>query len=200
MTDGKRNFTLSKNTPIALFVVFLLPLAIATIFYRYHDYLPSAGTTNKGDLIDPARPLTLFAATTLDGRNLSLEDLKGKWTLILVGGKECNLYCEANLFKTRQARLAMGEDISRVQRLYLLPSGSTGEQLQSLFKEHPRLIVASLEQEAQQTVLNTLGTQPEGSIYIIDPLGNVMMHYPKDATAKGMIEDLRHLLKTSRIG
>lgn len=200
MTDGKPSFTLPKITPIALLVVFLLPLVMATIFYRYHDYLPFTGTTNQGDLIDPARPLTLFAAKGLDGRSLSSTDLKGKWTLVLVGGKECDLYCEANLFKTRQARLAMGEDISRIQRLYLLPSGSTGEQLQSLFSEHPRLIVASLEKEAQKTVLNTLGTKPEGSIYIIDPLGNVMMHYSKDATAKGMIKDLRRLLKASRIG
>ena len=37
-------------------------------------------------------------------------------------------------------------------------------------------------------------------IYLIDPLGNVMMCYPKTATAKGMKKDLKRLLKVSRIG
>ena len=37
-------------------------------------------------------------------------------------------------------------------------------------------------------------------IYLIDPLGNVMMSYPKDATAKGMQKDLKRLLKVSKIG
>ena len=66
--------------------------------------------------------------------------------------------------------------------------------------EHPQMTVASLQKEAQENVFNTLGTQPGGNIYIIDPLGNVMMRYSKDSNAKGMIDDLRHLLKASRIG
>ena len=200
MTDGKPTSRLPKTTPVALFLVFLLPVTMATLFYLFHDNLPSPGTKNHGELINPARPLEQFAAKTLEGKLLSLDYLHGKWTLVLVGENTCDLYCEASLFKTRQARLAMGEDITRVQRLYLLPTASTGDHLKPLLSEHPKMIVASLQSEAQENVLNTLGAQPEGNIYIIDPLGNVMMRYSKDSTAKGMIDDLRHLLKASRIG
>ena len=200
MTDIKPTPRPSKTTPIALFLVFLLPVTLATMFYFFHDNLPSPGTKNHGELINPAQPLAQFSARTLEGKLLSHDYLHGKWTLILIGENTCDLYCEASLFKTRQARLAMGEDISRVQRLYLLTIASPGENLRPLLREHPQMTVASLQKEAQENVLNSLGTQPEGNIYIIDPLGNVMMRYSKDSNAKGMIDDLRHLLKASRIG
>jgi cytochrome oxidase Cu insertion factor (SCO1/SenC/PrrC family) len=36
--------------------------------------------------------------------------------------------------------------------------------------------------------------------YIIDPLGNLMMSYSRAAPPQGLLEDLRKLLKLSRIG
>ena len=200
MTELKPTLRLPKTTPVALFLVFLLPVTLATLLYFFHDRLPSPGTKNHGELINPARPLKQFAAKTPEGKLLSIAYLRGKWTLVQIGEGDCDLYCKASLFKTCQARLAMGEDIKRVQRLYLLPSESAGDYLQPLLSEHPQLAVASLQKEAQEDLLNTLGAQPEGNIYIIDPLGNVMMRYSKDSRAKGMIDDLRHLLKASRIG
>ena len=200
MTELKTTLRPPKTTSIALFLVFLLPVTLASVLFFFHDRLPSPGTKNHGELINPARPLEKFAAKTLEGKLLSIAYLRGKWTLVQIGEDECDLYCKASLFKTRQTRLAMGEDIKRVQRLYLLPSESTGDHLQPLLSEHPQLAVASLQKEAQAELLNTLGTQPAGNIYIIDPLGNVMMRYSKDSKAKGMIDDLRHLLKVSRIG
>ena len=37
-------------------------------------------------------------------------------------------------------------------------------------------------------------------IYVIDPLGNVVLRYAQDAEPGRMIKDLTRLLKTSRIG
>ena len=37
-------------------------------------------------------------------------------------------------------------------------------------------------------------------IYLIDPLGNLMMRFPKDADPARMVKDLKRLLKISRIG
>jgi KaiC/GvpD/RAD55 family RecA-like ATPase len=41
---------------------------------------------------------------------------------------------------------------------------------------------------------------PIHQVYVIDPLGNLMMWYSKDATSKGMKKDLKRLLKVSKIG
>ena len=39
-----------------------------------------------------------------------------------------------------------------------------------------------------------------GRIYIVDPLGNLMMSYAPNAPQKALLEDLRKLLKLSHIG
>jgi hypothetical protein len=37
-------------------------------------------------------------------------------------------------------------------------------------------------------------------IYVVDPLGNLVLRYPRDADPFRIIKDLARLLKTSRIG
>jgi len=181
-------------------VIFLAPLLLATLFVFFHDSLPTTGTKNRGELITPARPIEQFEAKTDQGETLSLDFLKGKWTLLYVGSESCDLYCEANLYKTRQARLAQGENLARIQRLYLLPSENSLEKLQPIIGEHPRMTFALLQKDSLRHVLTTLGEGAPGKVYLIDPLGNVMMRYSSDDTAKDIIKDLKHVLRASRIG
>jgi cytochrome oxidase Cu insertion factor (SCO1/SenC/PrrC family) len=190
---------LSRITPIFLLLVFLLPLVLATLAYFFHDRLPALGTKNHGELIHPARPLEQFVARTANGQTISLDYLKGKWTFLYVGNNECDLYCEAALYKTRQARLAQGENLSRVQRLYLITSHEP-DNLSSIMERHPRMTEATLKTDTRQRVLETLGENALGKVFLVDPLGNVMMRYDNEATAHGMIKDLQHLIRASRIG
>jgi len=46
------------------------------------------------------------------------------------------------------------------------------------------------------------GAAPDaaGRSYLVDPLGNLMMSYPADAAPKGMLKDLKRLLRLSHIG
>jgi hypothetical protein len=37
-------------------------------------------------------------------------------------------------------------------------------------------------------------------VYLVDPLGNLMMSYALDARPKGMLEDLKKLLRLSHVG
>ena len=37
-------------------------------------------------------------------------------------------------------------------------------------------------------------------IYLVDPLGNLMMRFPRDPDPSKMIKDLQRLLKYSRVG
>ncbi len=55
-------------------------------------------------------------------------------------------------------------------------------------------LTAQLEENKEVTPLETK------KVYLIDPLGNLMMQYPADFKTRGLIRDLRHLLKWSRIG
>lgn len=200
MTNHSSTVKLNRATPIWLLVIFLAPLFLATLFVFFHDSLPIAGKKNRGELITPARPIEQFSAKTDQGESLTLDFLKGKWTLLQVGAEVCDLYCQANLFKTRQARLAQGENLARIQRLYLLPAGYSIEKIQSLFQEHPRMTVALIEESTQDDILKTLGDDALGKVFLIDPLGNAMMRYSNDNSAKDIVKDLQHLLRASRIG
>lgn len=200
MTEHKPKSGLSNASFVGLILVFLVPLVVATLLYTFRDSLPLPDPKTNGTLIHPARPINQFDAQTTKGESLSLDHLHGKWTLVYIGGSQCNLYCEASLFKMRQARLALGENMSRVQRLYLLTDNTDLDSLEPILSEHPKLTTASITEDMQKAVLEIFGEQPEGNVYIVDPLGNVMMLYPPDATTKGLLKDLKHLLKVSQIG
>src|SRR5439155_993336 len=41
---------------------------------------------------------------------------------------------------------------------------------------------------------------PSDHIYLLDPLGNLMLRFPGDPDAQGMVKDLTRLLRASRVG
>jgi hypothetical protein len=171
-----------------LVAVFFVPLALAFLLYYGGGWRPG-GSTNHGELISPPRPVS--------------GDLwRGKWTLVYVGDGRCDGQCRAALVLMRQTRLALNDDMSRVQRVFL-PTGNCCDR-PYLDEQHPGLIVALADSEAGAALLATIpDAQPgtDGYIYIVDPLGNLMMrHAPAAPPAKGLLEDLRRLLKLSHIG
>lgn len=140
------------------------------------------------------------AAAAADTRAGALDAgfFRGHWTLLLWGGANCGLDCEAGLFKMRQARLALGRHRTRVRTAYLLAPGEPFQiRPPQLLRRHPRLAVARLDGDAR--VVRALSALAPG-VYIVDPNGNLMMNYAANATARGITRDLKHLLRTSRIG
>jgi cytochrome oxidase Cu insertion factor (SCO1/SenC/PrrC family) len=104
----------------------------------------------------------------------------------------------------RQVRLAQGENMRRVQRLFLV-TDSAAADLRKLLADYPDMAVA-FAPVAQTNALSPLfsieGTPMKGSnrVYLVDPLGNLMMYYRPDSDPQGMIRDLERLLKYSQVG
>ena len=100
----------------------------------------------------------------------------------------------------RQARAALGRDLVRVQYLYLALddlSGSAGEKMQA---EHPKMLLGRVaEQDRDQQIL-AFEEEPQGFVYLLDPLGNLVLRYDDQSTTKGIVKDLKRLLKVSKIG
>jgi cytochrome oxidase Cu insertion factor (SCO1/SenC/PrrC family) len=187
-----------------LVLIFFGPLAIAFfLYYGAHDWAPKH-TTNRGDLVDPARPLPATALTDPTGGTLTPQLLRGKWTLLYIGNGQCNPRCREALTLIRQTRLALGEDMRRVQRLFLV-TGDCCDQAY-LTREHEGLIVARADDAAAAGLISLFPTYDgmrvaeAGRIYIVDPLGNLMMSYSPAAPSKGLLEDMKKLLKLSHIG
>ncbi len=153
----------------------------------------------------PARPLAPFDMLGLDGAHITQDFLRGKWTLAYIGAAACEAVCRGNLYKMRQVRVALNEKMERVQRLWVLSDAPRATPSQGLLSEHPGLTVAkpcTAELEHFMTQFNHPGDPSAGPdrIYLIDPLGNLMMQYPADADPKGLLKDLQRLLLTSWIG
>lgn len=186
----------AKFKLLALILAFFGPLFLAMLMYFNPRWFMLPGGGHHGELIDPARPLAAFAATSREGRALPSDLLHGRWTLLYWGAAGCDLACEADLFKMRQVRLSLGRDRTRVQTVYL--SGEPDGLPERLLNRYTQLTVARLESGG--AFAEQLAAYPKNSVYVVDPLGNLMMRYPGDAFSRDMLKDLKKLLKLSNIG
>lgn len=192
--------TKSRMFLIGVFAVFFGPLLIATwLFYVPNSWM-SSKTQNHGELIHPAIPLDDFTLTSINGDTWGKPQFMGKWTLLYIGDESCDLYCEASLFKMRQVRLTLGRDSQRVQRKYLgIDNEKNKQNLNEIMKAYPHMQVNWFKLSGIKNSLSLFKLQ-KNFIYLIDPLGNLMMQYSQDATSKGIQKDLKRLLKFSKIG
>lgn len=200
--SGAPRASRGRSQALMLIGFFLLPLLAAfALYYGVEGWRP-AGSTNKGELISPARPLGDFTLTAALAGPVSAADLDGKWTLVYLADGSCDARCQEALILMRQTRLALNDDMLRVQRL-LLMSGDCCEA-QYLEQEHAGLLTARVDDEAGAQLLTHFpagaDTVRSGNIYIIDPLGNLMMSHAEQVPQKGLLEDLKKLLKLSHIG
>ncbi len=197
-----------KGRPLLTLVLVMLlfagPMFVAWLVLTNQAWRPG-GSVAHGNLVQPARPLSSAALPKLDGGSVNMEQLRGRWMLFYVDGSQCNEVCRENLYKTRQIRLAVGEDTHRVQRVMVLTEHDDPEGFQETLEAHPDLIVLIGGRDAE--ALLTQFRIAEGDavrtlqrVYIVDPIGNLMMYYEKGAEAKGILKDLERLLKASQIG
>jgi hypothetical protein len=182
-----------------LLAVFFVPLALAFLLYYGSGGWRPSGSTNHGELISPPRPLPSVTLPTPGGAPLAPETWHGKWTLLYVGDGRCDGRCRAALVLMRQTRLALNADMTRVQRIFLATGNCCDRAY--LDAEHPDLAIALADNDAGAQLLAAFPDTADNFIYVIDPLGNLMMrHVPEPPPAKGLLEDLRRLLKLSHIG
>lgn len=187
----------SKLSGYMLIAVFVVPLVIAIVMYSLRGYLPSTNSVAHGELIHPAKPLKNIQITVAQGGIKSLDNMKGKWTYLVYTPNGCDLECEATLFKLRQAKAATGRDTNRIQLALLIDSGELQDDIAMRNKE---VLVGSLDSLELENIPDANQILEPGNIYLLDPLGNMMMRYDEKATAKGILKDIKKLLKISNIG
>lgn len=200
--DNAAATTRSRRQLWLLIGVFFSPLALAFVLYYGLSGWRPAGSTNHGDLIEPARPLPQVQLVTRDGSAFDTQSLNGKWNVVYIGDGRCDARCREALILMRQTRLALNDDMTRVQRLFLVNGNCCDTAY--LDAEHQGLLVAKIDDPTGQQLLSVFpeGTAAaqQGRIYVVDPLGNLMMSYSPKAPQKGLLEDLKKLLKLSHIG
>ena len=199
-----------RRALIALALLFFAPLALAFILYYGVGWRPGA-RLNHGDLAEPPVPLPDVALPRADAARPEVADtpptvFKGKWTLLYLGAGGCSAGCRTDLYNTRQVRAALGHDRERVQRVFLAEGACC--DFEWLRVQQPDLITvrAGAETAPLVAILERAGRDAAADgatadrVYLVDPLGNLMMSYALDARPKGMLEDIKKLLRLSHVG
>lgn len=181
----------------------LLAVCVAPVIASYTAYylLPPSGRTNYGALVEPQRPLPALSLQRLDGTPVQAASLRGAWLMVQVDGGACDAACERKLWKMRQVRLTTGKDADRVQRAWLIVDGAP--LATTLIREYDGTLLLRARADEVAAFLPLpadAGASLADHIWLIDPLGNLMMRWPKDADPSRMKKDLIKLLKASGIG
>jgi cytochrome oxidase Cu insertion factor (SCO1/SenC/PrrC family) len=195
MDEARRR---GRQVLLIVAALFLIPLAVSFALYYGKLWRP-AGSVSKGELIQPPRLLEMHGLRLPDGGDADPQLLTDKWSLIYIGDGACDEVCQAALVFGRQSRLALNNDMTRVQRIFLATAHccATGY----FAREQPGLIALDASSPEARALLAQFPGDRQHSLYLVDPLGNLMMrHDAMQPTSKDLLTDLKKLLRLSHIG
>ncbi|MEJ2361815.1 MAG: SCO family protein [Gammaproteobacteria bacterium] len=195
----------SRIKLVILFAIFLIPVIAAYIIHKHPEWQPK-GTINHGVLYKPSVRIKPFSLLTEAGKPYKLSDMTGKWSLIYIGGANCDKDCRVTLIKARDARWAQGTEATRIKYYYLLTADRYNGDKAKLHKAFPEMVMLHGDPGQREALLQQFKhskTQEVGKanrLYLVDPAGMLMMQYPYGFRHIGLMEDLKYLLKWSQIG
>jgi cytochrome oxidase Cu insertion factor (SCO1/SenC/PrrC family) len=161
-----------------------LPFVAAWVVYLF-DLAPGT-PSNYGELLRPPQ----------QSRGKPFEALRGKWVLVSFDPAACDAYCERKLYLMRQLRRAQGKNQGRIERLWVITDGAAPSAALRSALEDTHI---SGPPDAAAPAFPAPGSVRD-HIYLIDPIGNVMMRFPRDPDPSKMLKDLSRLLKYSAFG
>jgi hypothetical protein len=184
-------------------VLYLLALAFAApivaSYIAYYVVQPE-GRTNYGTLIEPQRSVPHIPGVRIDGTDFDLRALKGKWVFVMVDSAVCNADCEAKLLHMRQQRTMAGKEVERIERVWF--ATDKDPVAPRLIAEYVGTNVVRTDERALRDFLALpAGTSASlrDHIWVVDPLGNLMLRWPKNPDPKGTKGDMDRLLKAASL-
>lgn len=201
--QAQRTRRTSQLKLLGVFAIAGVPVALAMIMY-FGNFAVPMGKTNHGNLLIPALSLNeLGVPQNQEGfYDLNQEN----WLILQVGSGACNTQCTDMLHTARQVNVAMGREMDRVARVLVLDQNSALDPAVSENYLHLTQLQASIEQQKQFLANAKLSganddlVPDQWSLWLVDPLGNIMMQYDASHDGYDLIGDLKKLLKLSNIG
>jgi len=181
---------------IAVLLVCASPVIAS--YFTYYVVRPE-GRRNYGELLTPQRPLPAIATLDVNGKPGDLKALKNQWLLVSVASAACDTACQQRLYFQRQLRESLGKEKMRADWVWLVTDAAVVDaQLK------PALIEATVLRVSGDALAQWLpaanSQRLEDHLYVVDPLGNLMMRFPANMDAPGAAKakrDLNRLLRAS---
>ncbi|EHK64056.1 SCO family protein [Achromobacter arsenitoxydans] len=190
---------------LLVFLCSLAPIVAAFVVYMNPQWWP-ADSSNYGTLLSPQRPMPQSAElrlTTLDGKPFDLQSLKGKWLLVAADGAACPESCARKLFITRNSHASQGKNVERLARVWFITDdAAVPDKVLEAYKGTVMVRVDPDQLARYLLARDSAAGQPglQDPIWVIDPLGNLMMQYPAEADGVKVRKDISKLVYNSRIG
>lgn len=187
---------------LGLMGLFVVPMLLA--WWLVGHWRPAPGA-HHGELLDPARPLAGFTFEPV-AEGPGPDALEGHWTLLYLAPPEgCDSLCRETLHFMRQIRISLGKDMDRARTALMLAAPPDAVLARELEAGYAGMVRGIVGPGARGMLMEPFGAADTGGIYLLDPLGNLVMRYRPIPAGdvegpRGVLEDLRRLLKLSRIG
>lgn len=207
--NGPRPGQARKNKLLLLLLLasFVIPFVVGDLAYKQGWY--KGGQTNKGQLLQPPVAFIGLQPTDATGKSVDASFAKSGWWLSYVLPADCTAACRNRLFQMRQIPRALGKEGGRVRQVLVTTGPLSAETTALLAAEFPEFIRLQAPAGAvdKALVAAAANASQAGLLYIMDPMGWIMLAYPPEADektsvikAEDTLDDLRKLLKNSRIG
>jgi hypothetical protein len=178
----------SRRSMLVLLAVFILPIVLAKLALNQQWF--NYGVTNQGQLIENE--------LTLAKLGLIVDDFEHQWLMLYTLPENCDEQCEKTLISVNNTYIALGKEMPRVKPVALTQQMLTVEQSEKIQSKKWHI-------QAMPALAKTAISQSQ--VFIVDPLGNVILSHKPPASAeklpgfgKAILADFKKLLKYSRIG
>lgn len=193
MTESVTSDRAKRRRPWALYALVAVcaaPAVAAWIVYSVPGLLPQA-RDNHGTLVQPSLSMPAAIDRTV---------FSGKWSMVTWAGESCGEPCRARVFDMRQVRLALAEYRDRTGRFVLAADGT--QAVWEIEESWPGTRVLDPGPAALRDMHDSLaraGVAPAGgSVYLVDPMGELMMAYDPEQPAEDILADLEKLFQASK--
>lgn len=189
------NESSSKANRRTLIILLALLGAPIVVSYALYFWGVRPDTVNYGELLE-VKPLTGNALNQADQTIFRIRQLRGKWVLISVGSGKCDEQCRQNLYYMRQVRLTQNREKERLERVWLIDDDEIPAP--EIVDDFAGTWLISAKDSTLLSELPAKVSQRD-HIYLVDPIGNLMMRFPKDPDPGQMAKDIKRLLKISQL-
>jgi cytochrome oxidase Cu insertion factor (SCO1/SenC/PrrC family) len=174
-------------------LVLLCAPVIASYLLYFWEVRPAS--INYGELLK-VKPMAGPGLNQLDNTIFRIRQLRGKWVLLTVDSGKCDEQCQKKLYYMRQVRLVQNKEMNRVERVWLIDDGEAPDP--KILKEYKNSWFISAK---DSEILGSIPAEisQHDHIYLIDPMGNLMMRFPKNPDPAKMVKDLKRLLQVSQM-